>query len=54
MFGIIAFVCFLVALILNIVDKSGTSSKYVLDFALAGGCFLGLALSPWGNWHRGW
>jgi hypothetical protein len=53
MFGAIAFVCFLVALIINLAVK-GTDVKYALDFAYAGGAFLGLAMSRWGSWQRGW
>jgi hypothetical protein len=45
MFGLFAFVCFLVALIVNLLVK-GTDVKYALDFAYAGAMFLSL--------HIGW
>ena len=55
MFGAIAFVCFLIALIIAVITKcAGTDFKFAIDFAFAGGAFLGLALSRWGNWQRGW
>jgi hypothetical protein len=53
MFALAAFVSFLIALIINIVDKSGNASKYVLDFALAGGALIGLALFYGYGWKRG-
>ncbi len=44
MFAIGAVIAFIIALILNIVDKSGNSASHVLDFALVGGAFVGLHL----------
>jgi hypothetical protein len=55
MFGIIAFILFLIALIICVIEKgTGTDMKFAYDCAFAGGAFLGLAMSRWGNWQRGW
>jgi hypothetical protein len=53
-FALAAFVSFLIALIINIVDKGSGAAKLVLDFALAGGALVGLSLFYGWGWKRGW
>jgi hypothetical protein len=51
-FGFIAFVLFLIALIVNLIAK-GTDMKYAIDCAYAGACFVALAVSREGDhWRR--
>jgi hypothetical protein len=56
MFAIGAVVCFAIALILNVVDKSGNVAKTVLDFELAGLIFIALHFcfgsAVWGPGRR--
>ncbi|MGA2412695.1 MAG: hypothetical protein ABSG46_20220 [Candidatus Binataceae bacterium] len=55
MFGLIAFVCFLIALIMFIITKGvGHDAKYAIDFAFAGAAFLCLHLTwGWYPWRHG-
>jgi hypothetical protein len=53
MWGFLAALCFVIGLAILIFGKA-PDMKYAFDFALAGGAFVGLAVSRIGGWYRGW